>query len=205
MVPIKTILILHEQPGRVGSSELRSSSLAKSLFPSLNVFRSDVASIGDRVENHTLLGNPNVVDGLCQAKLHVSFGQVVDPRCVGCYFWEWGAEKRKSPSPSLTRREISRSVIEFPWRITITTSRLSFPLCSGSLFRSYSFVTAWMQGCCREPEQACVLGQVSSKTKKRKKIDPASSFCPHNIPCPPSHSTFLLARATAVVLALTPR
>lgn len=115
-------------------------------------------SIGDgRVESHTLLANLNAVDGLCQAKLHVSsvkwfersYGRSSLRRVL--FLGGWGAEKRKSPSPSLslTRREISCSVMKIP------------------LADNNHGVDA---GLLQRARAKCmpVLGQVSSKTKKRK-------------------------------------
>lgn len=136
--------------------------------------------------------NPHVVDRLCQAKLHRG------SRCVGCYFW--GHHRF-----SLTRH--SRDLFCHENSSNHDSPVFLFPLCSVSLsFPSPVSVAASRQRGRSRARYREV--RVRARPKKRKEKLTRLLLLhsgPHNIPCPSSCSTFLLARATAVVLALTPR
>lgn len=197
------------EPGHVGSSELRSIGFSSRVLgenkQSLQRCRFILPSMfaGATSRQLKMVVESHVVDRLCQGQVV----RVIDPRRVGCYFWVGSRSHHL-----LLSRDVRRSVVRIPLADNnhdflpfVSVVSLSY-LLSVSLL--YGFTAAWMQGCCIEPERsACLRVRASFVPKPKKEILTRLLLRPgpHYIPCRPSHSTFLLARATAVVLALTPR
>lgn len=132
-----------------------------------------------------------LLDRLCQVGLH-----------------RWSSVDRRvlflgSPPLPLTRHSIDSAM-----RIPLANNNHDFPPFLSlvqSLFHScylYSSTTASRQRGRRVTACLRIRASLDPRPKKKKLTQLLLHSGPHNIPCP---STFLLARATAVVLALTPR